>query len=107
DAFFGGRPSVDEEVEILSELIPLVKGAYLQYKAGADRLLAKRRDPRDAGFTADTPVPYRIEDLLSILDERMGKLENRASRMTYHRLISRIETFRNLPRYAFMFENAT
>jgi uncharacterized protein len=107
DAFFGGRPSVDEEVEILSELIPLAKGAYLQYKAGADRLLAKRRDPRDAGFTAGTPVPYRIEDLLSILDERMGKLENRASRMTYHRLISRIETFRNHPRYAFMFENAT
>jgi hypothetical protein len=107
DAFFGGRPGVDEEVEILSEVIPLAKAAYLQYRAnGNDRLLAKRRDPRDVGFTADTPVPYRIEDLINLLDERMGKLENRSSRMIYHKLISRIQTFRNHPRYAFMFENA-
>ncbi len=36
----------------------------------------------------------------------MGKLENRNSRIVYHKLISRIQTFRNHPRYAFMFENA-
>jgi DNA helicase HerA-like ATPase len=107
DAFFGGRPGVDEEVEILSEVIPLAKGAYLQYRAGSsDRLAAKKRDPRDSGFSADTPVPYRIEDLIGILDEQMGKLENRSSRMIYHKLISRIQTIRNHPRYAFMFENA-
>jgi uncharacterized protein len=106
DAFFGGRPGVDEEVEILSEVIPLAKAAYLQYRNGNDRLLAKKRDPRDTGFTADTPVPYRIEDLINLLDERMGKLENRTSRMVYHKLIGRIQTFRNHPRYAFMFENA-
>ncbi|MGA2895358.1 MAG: DUF87 domain-containing protein [Xanthobacteraceae bacterium] len=106
DAFFGGRPGVDEEVEILSEVIPLAKGAYLQYRAGPSDRLAKKRDPRDSGFTADTPVPYRIEDLIGILDEQMGKLENRSSRMIYHKLISRIQTIRNHPRYAFMFENA-
>ena len=106
DAFFGGRPGVDEEVEILSEVIPLAKAAYLQYRAGAERAITKKRDPRDTGFTADTPVPYRIEDLINLLDERMGKLENRNSRMVYHKLIGRIQTFRNHPRYAFMFENA-
>ena len=109
DAFFGGRPGLEEEVEILSEVIPLAKGAYLQYRNGAasnDRLLAKKRDPKDAGFTADTPVPYRIEDLISLLDERMGKLENRSRAVIYHKLIGRIQTFRNHPRYAFMFENA-
>ncbi len=106
DAFFGGRPGIEEEVEILSDLIPLAKAVYLQYRAGADRVLSKRRDPRDAGFTADTPVPYRIEDLITLLDEQMGKLENRNSRMVYHKLIGRIQTFRNHPRYAFMFENA-
>ena len=48
DALFGGRPGVDEEVEILSEVIPLAKGAYLQYRAGgADRVITKKRDPRD------------------------------------------------------------
>ena len=106
DAFFGGRPGVDEEVEILSEVIPLAKSAYLQYRVNNERSLNKRRDPRDTGFTADTPVPYRVEDLINLLDERMGKLENRSSRMVYHKLIGRIQTFRNHPRYAFMFENA-
>ncbi len=103
EAFFGGRSGTDEEIEILAEVIPLAKGAYLQYRTGGDRNITKKRD---AGFTADTPVPYRIEDLLNLLDERMGKLENRSSRILYHKLISRIQTFRNHPRYAFMFENA-
>ncbi len=107
DAFFGGRPGVEEEVEILSEVIPLAKAAYLQYRNGGDRNpLAKKRDPGDAGFTADTPVPYRIEDLINILDNRMGKLENRSRAVVFHKLIGRIQTFRNHPRYAFMFENA-
>jgi len=51
-------------------------------------------------------VPYLLQDLISLIDERMGKLENRSSRMNYHRLIGRIETIRNDPRYGFMFENA-
>jgi uncharacterized protein len=106
DAFFGGRPGIDEEVEILSEVIPLAKSAYLQYRVNNEHPLSKKRNPRDTGFTADTPVPYRIEDLINLLDERMGKLENRNSRIVYHKLIGRIETFRNHPRYAFMFENA-
>src|SRR5579885_2839177 len=106
DAFFGGRPGVDEEVEILSEVIPLAKSAYLQYRQNAPSTLSKRRDPRDVGFSADTPVPYRIEDLITLLDERMGKLENKARATIYHKLIGRIQTFRNHPRYAFMFENA-
>jgi len=107
DAFFGGRPGIEEEVEILSEVIPLAKAAYLQYRNNSNNsVLAKRRDPRDAGFTADTPVPYRIEDLINLLDERMGKLENRSRAVVYHKLIGRIQTFRNHPRYAFMFENA-
>src|SRR5690606_4939738 len=38
--------------------------------------------------------------------ERLGKLENRSSRMVYHKLISRIEKVRNDTRYAFMFDNA-
>ena len=51
-------------------------------------------------------MPYVLQDLVALIDDRMGKLENRASRMNYHRLIARIETIRNDPRYGFMFENA-
>ncbi len=106
DAFFGARPGVPEEVEILAEVIPLAKGAYLQYRNTSEHSLIKRRDPRNAGFTADTPAPYRLEDLVGLIDERMGKLENRSSRSHHYKLLQRIQTFRNNPRYAFMFENA-
>ena len=51
-------------------------------------------------------MPYRLADLIGLIDERMGKLENRSSRMFHHRLLTRIETMRNDPRYAFMFDNA-
>jgi DNA helicase HerA-like ATPase len=106
DVIFGGRPGVEEEMEILAELIPIAKTMYVQYREGPSRAGIKRTDPKAAGFTADTPVPYRLADLLSLLDERMGKLENRSSRMKYHKLIMRIESVSNDPRYTFMFENA-
>jgi DNA helicase HerA-like ATPase len=105
DVLFGGRAGVPEELDILAEVIPLAKGVYTQYQ-NADRIGLKRIDPKQIGYTVDTPVPYRLVDLLSLIDERMGKLENRSSRIIYHKLISRIEAVRNDPRYAFMFDNA-
>jgi DNA helicase HerA-like ATPase len=106
DALFGRRTDFAEEAEILAEVIPLAKTAYLQNGAGSEHAIARQRYLDDTGFTADTPVPYHIEDLISLLDERMGKLENRSSRGTYFKLISRLQTFRNHPRHSFMFESA-
>ncbi len=105
DVFFGGRPGLDEEVDFLSEVIPLAKSSYAQ-QIGLNGRLAGKAGEAGVRYTLDVPVPYRIADLLSLLDARMGKLENRASRMIYHKLITRIETVCNDPRYAFMFENA-
>ncbi|MFL6820182.1 MAG: ATP-binding protein [Bradyrhizobium sp.] len=105
DVLFGGRPGVPDEVDILSEVIPVAKGLYTQFQ-NAERPALKRLDQKAIGYTVDTPVPYRLVDLIALIDERMGKLENRSSRIIYHKLISRIETVRNDPRYAFMFDNA-
>ena len=105
DVLFGGRPGVPEELDVLAEVIPMAKGIYTQYQ-NSDRLGLKRADPKSGGYTVDTPVPYRLVDLISLIDERMGKLENRSSRIIYHKLMSRIETVRNDPRYTFMFDNA-
>jgi DNA helicase HerA-like ATPase len=105
DVFFRGRPGVEEEVAILSELIPMAK-ANLAGGGGADRIVVRKNDAKSMGFTVDTPVPYRLADLVALLDERMGKLENRSSWIKYHRLITRIETVRRDPRYGFMFDNA-
>jgi hypothetical protein len=105
DVLFGARPGSEEEVHILSEAIPRAKAAYNLHRAASDRSLAKKAD-RTIWYSADTPVPYRLAELIGLLDERMGKLENRSSRMTYHRLITRIENVCNDPRYSFVFDNA-
>src|ERR1700744_1359077 len=105
DVLFAGRPGVPDELDILAEVIPMAKTIYTQYQ-NSDRVGLKRSDPKAVGYTLDTPVPYRLVDLISLIDERMGKLENRSSRIIYHKLISRIETVRNDPRYTFMFDNA-
>src|SRR6266702_5371463 len=104
DVLFAGRPGAPDELDVLAEVIPMAKGVYTQYQ-NTDRLGLKRAEPKGL-YTVDTPVPYRLVDLISLIDERMGKLENRSSRIIYHKLISRIETVRNDPRYAFMFDNA-
>ena len=107
DVFFGARAGIEDEVAILAEVIPLAKSGYLRYRGGTpDRSAVKKADNNSAGYTVDTPVPYVLADLVALIDERMGKLENRSTRMTYHKLISRIEGVRSDPRYAFMFENA-
>ena len=106
DVLFGGRPSLDEEVDILAECIPLAKSIYAQQATATGRTGIKSGEAVATRFTVDLPVPYRISDLIALLDARMGKLENRSTRMVYHKLITRIETVCGDPRYAFMFENA-
>ena len=101
NVIYGGKPASPEEVEILAELMPIAKA---KYQAGPERLAVK--PARHGGFTADTPMPYHLQDLLGLIHERMGKLENRSSSMSHHRLIQRIEMIRNDPRYEFMFKNA-
>jgi len=101
DVFFRGRPGVEEEMEILQEVIPLAKAQFAAGSRG-DRVVLRRQG---SGYTADTPVPYRISDLVKLIDERMGKLENRSIWTKYHRLIARIETLGHDSRYTFMFNN--
>ena len=106
DVFLGGRPGLQEEIDILSEVIPLAKASYSPYRSAADGPAPENSAGQSISYTVDTPVPYWLADVVTMIDERMGKLENRASRMNYHKLITRIKTVSNDPRYAFMFENA-
>ena len=46
DVFFRGRPGVEEEVEILSEVIPLAKGMYRQSGAAGRPADVKKYDPK-------------------------------------------------------------
>ena len=60
---------------------------------------------KDPGYpiTVDTPTPFRLHKLLSLLNDAMGGLNKPGDAVPYRRLISRIETLSRDKRYAFMF----
>ena len=94
------------ELEILQELIPIAKSRYSSGRGKESQ--AVRRGVLDPGrFTVDTPVPYRISDLTSLIDERMGKLENKRDLAPYRQIKNRIEGISQDARYAFMFGSLT
>ncbi|HEX2840221.1 ATP-binding protein [Hyphomicrobium sp.] len=94
------------EIEILQDIIPLAKARYSAGRA-QDSQKIRKSGLDGSRFTVDTPVPYRISDLTNLIDERMGKLENRRDLAPYRQLKTRIETFSQDGRYAFMFGSVT
>ncbi|KGE00740.1 ATP-binding protein [Rhizobium sp. YS-1r] len=102
EVVFRGRPGVPEELDILRDLIPEAKRAF----RGSDSPLM-RRTTEKSSITADTPVPYRMADLLALIDERIGRLEGRGEKPFLRSLKMRIMSAINDPRYHFMFSNNT
>lgn len=94
-----------EEIEILRDLIPIAKRQYSSNRR--DGRLVHRSLGRNEKFSIDTPVPYRISDLVALLDRQMGRLEVQKDLSPYKRLKSHIESIIHDPRYAFMFGNLT
>lgn len=95
------------EIEILQDLIPIAKARYSNGRSGENQKL-RRGGTLEAGrFTVDTPVPYRISDLTSLIDERMGKLENKNDLSPYRNLKQRIDAISQDVRYSFMFGSLT
>ncbi|MGB3319977.1 MAG: DUF87 domain-containing protein [Sphingopyxis granuli] len=54
-------------------------------------------------ITVDSPIPYLLSDLLSILTNEMGKLDKATSSAPFMRIKGKIEEMRADPRYNFMF----
>lgn len=103
EVLFRGRPPVPEEIDVLRDLIPEAKRMF---RGSTDTALI-RRGPEKSSLTADTPVPYRIADLMALIDERIGKLEGRAEKPHLRSLKVRIQAAINDPRYEFMFSSNT
>lgn len=93
------------EIEILQDLIPLAKGRYSNGRHGDGKL--RRPTSESSPFTVDTPVPYRISDLMGLIEDRMGMLENKRDLSPYRNLRARINAITQDPRYAFMFGSLT
>ncbi len=106
EVLLGNPEGRKPEIEILQELIPIAKSRYSSGREKQNATL--RRGVLDPGrFTVDTPVPYRISDLTSLIDERMGKLENKKDLHPYRQLRTRLDMISQDARYAFMFGQLT
>ncbi|WP_296069151.1 ATP-binding protein [uncultured Agrobacterium sp.] len=102
EVIFRGRKPVPEEMDFLRDLIPEAKKAF----RGSDGSAFRRTSDKSA-ITPDTPVPYRIADLLALIDERIGRLEGRGEKPALRSLKGRILSAINDPRYNFMFSSNT
>ncbi|TCU40139.1 ATP-binding protein [Rhizobium azibense] len=102
EVVFRGRAPVPEEIDMLRDIMPEAKRAF----RGSDNSLV-RRTTEKSSITADTPVPYRMADLLALIDERIGRLEGRAEKPFLRSLKMRLIAAINDPRYHFMFSNNT
>ncbi len=94
------------EMEVLREIIPIAKQ---NYRTGETSTLVRKPQANGGGntITVDTPVPYRISDLIQMLDTMMGKLDKPESLVPYKRLKARIEAVTVDGRYSFMFGSLT
>ena len=103
EVIFRGRPAPPDELDMLRDIIPEAKKAFRG--GGGDGIV--RRQTEKSSITADTPVPYRIADLLALIDERIGRLEGRNDKPHLRSLKVKIVSAINDPRYHFMFSSNT
>jgi DNA helicase HerA-like ATPase len=100
---------VTEEIDALADLIPLAKARYAQGIQERSMSLRRGGDTtvEDENYTVDSPVPYRIHDVLAMIDEQVGKLDARDERPKLKRLKARIQSVVHDTRYQFMFSSRT
>lgn len=101
------------EIDILSELILKAKQLFDRAassttpNASSLKLDDLEKDLHRAAshISLDSPVPYRMRDVLRLLEHYMGRLENAAQIQPCKRLKRRIEVLMADPRYQFVFRN--
>ncbi|MBI1330820.1 MAG: DUF87 domain-containing protein, partial [Alphaproteobacteria bacterium] len=99
-AFITGDHQEEAELEILTDAVLAAKRRYSESATG--RL---RRAVESHSVTIDTPVPFRLSDVVSQIDDHLGRLDRTISTLPYRRLKARIETLVSDARYSFMFGN--
>ncbi len=104
EVLFRGSRWVQEEIELLRDLVTEAKRAFRGTVEGST---ARWLSDRKTAVTADTPLPYRVADLLALIEQRLGKLEGREEKPHLKSLKNRIVSAINDPRFHFMFSSNT
>jgi DNA helicase HerA-like ATPase len=100
-----------EEEEILNDVILMAKRLFDRSMSRSDTSAQVKLDDvemelqRATHISLDSPVPYRIRDVVKLIDHEMGKLENSSNLQPYKRLKRRIQSLIADPRYGFIFRN--
>ncbi len=107
EIFIGDTRKNYKEVEILRDLIPIAKQRANSAPEVSQTLILHKKVSSNAQFAVDTPVPYRIAEIITLIDEQMGLLDNKNELAPFKRLKARIESVSMDPRFHFMFGKAT
>lgn len=99
--------------EEISEVLVNKEAAESAYAESAilrDAILRARKvafgeEKNSDHITVDTPVPYRLSDLISVIKEEMGAFNRAESVAPFQHLISRIERIASDRRFSFMFSS--
>lgn len=92
EIFFGTeKESMAAEIALLRQLVLKARSSYTQGKR------------RWTSLTVDTPTPYTFVELNRLLDDELGRLDNRAALGPSTRLKSRLAAVQADPRFAFLF----
>ena len=105
DVVFSGRQPHPDERDALYEVIRIARSKYQAELGSAAGTSAVRRQPVAEGnlVSADTPTPYRIIDVIAVIEEWLGMLDQRFPRSDLRALRHRLEGLNRDPRYRFMF----
>lgn len=120
DIVFRGRPTLDDEPDILREVVAAARGRYrvpsapdLARDLGSSLLKrpldlagARPAGPEVAQAIHDAPTPYRLKDVFAVIEEFIGLHEQRWPRSALRSLKVRLESLHADPRYRFMFGRA-
>jgi DNA helicase HerA-like ATPase len=104
EVVFRGQSGFDSEIEILRDLIPIAKERYRAEAEKNSSSLVKKKSRTN--LTADMPVPYRMVDLLKLIDERLGMLDGKADKPILKSLEYRLQSISEDPRFRFMFDQS-
>lgn len=103
EVLYPTRDNYPEEIDILADLVPSAKR---QHMSQTNRL-AKLRGADASAITVDTPLPYRLSELIGIIDKTLGSLDSNRNPAPYKRLRNRLQAISQDLRYAFMFGSLT
>jgi DNA helicase HerA-like ATPase len=106
EILYPGQRGYDEEIEILADLIPTAKKMSLHSATGGAKIFAERRSDL-AAITVDTPLPYRISEILALIDKALGGLDATRAIAPFKRLRNRLSAISQDARYSFMFGSLT